>query len=495
MAVNKKILIIGAGIAGLSAGIHACRNGYETEIFEMHTLPGGLCTAWERKSYTFDGCIHWLVGTRPGSQFNRLWQEVCDIDKMEIIEDDKFISIEGTNRKALHIYSDIDRLESHLLEYSPQDEDVIKELTGAAKLMSRMEFPLDKPDELIKFWHIPLIMFKMLPMFKIMGKFSRVTIGEYLEQVKDPFLKEALGLLIPPGYSMISLLSTLASHHAGDAGFPKGGSLEFARSLEKRFTELGGKVHYGSPVSEIIIENDQAVGVSLADGRKVLADTVISSADLFHSTKDLLKGKYTTKLIKDSFKNLATYSSVQVSLGIDCDLSGEAKKLAVRLEKPISIGTEENHYLYISNYSFDPSLAPKGKSVVTGTLYSSFEPWSGLAKNREQYREKKEQLAGQVVKAVEARYPAAKGKVETVDVATPYSFHRYTGVYKGAYMAWIVPPASGRFKILKQLPDLKGYYQVGQWVEPPAGLPGSMLTGRHVIQLICRRDSRAFRKQ
>jgi phytoene dehydrogenase-like protein len=493
--VNKKILIVGAGIAGLSAGIHACRNGYETEIYEMHTLPGGLCTAWERKGYTFDGCIHWLVGTKPGSQFNRLWREVCDIDAMEMIESDRFITIEGNGGKTLHIFNDIDRLESHLLEYSPQDEAVIKELAGAARSISRMEFPLEKPNELIKFWDIPLIMVKMLPMFKIMGKFSRVTIAEYLRQIKDPFLKEALSLLIPPCYSMLSLLSTLASHHAGDAGFPKGGSLAFARSLERRFTELGGKVHYGSPVSEIIIENDRAVGVTLADGRQVRADTVISAADLFHSTKDLLKGKYTTKLIKDSFKNLATYSSVQVSLGIDCDLSAEAKKLAVRLEKPISIGAEENLYLYITNYSFDSSLAPPGKSVVTGTLYSSFEPWSGAAKNKELYREKKEKLARQVVKAVEERFTAARGNVEAIDVATPYSFYRYTKVYKGAYMAWIVPPDSGRFKIPKQLPNLKDYYQIGQWVEPPAGLPGSMLTGRHVIQLICRRDHRVFRKK
>jgi phytoene dehydrogenase-like protein len=492
--VNKKIIIIGAGIAGLSAGIHACRNGYETEIFEKHTLPGGLCTAWERKGYTFDGCIHWLVGTKPKSQFNRLWQEVCDLDKMEIIESEVFLTIEGTGGKVLRIFNDIDRLESHLLEYSPQDEAVIKELAGAARLMSRMEFPLEKPDELLKVWDFPLIMIKMLPMFKLMGKFSRVTIAEYLGQVKDPFLKEALGLLLPSDYSMMSLLSTLASHHAGDAGFPKGGSLAFARSLEKRFTELGGKVHYGSPVAEILIENDRAAGVSLADGRQVQADTVISAADLFHSTKDLLKGKYTTELIKESFKNLATYSSVQVSLGLGCDLSGEAEKLAVRLEKPISIGTEENCYLQITNYSFDSSLAPAGKSMVTATLFSPFEPWAGLVKNREKYREKKEHLAEQVIKAVEERFPAARGKVEAVDVATPYTFHRYTGVYKGAYMAWIVPPDSGRFKIPKQFPDLKDYYQIGQWVEPPAGLPGSMLTGRHAIQLICRRDRRAFRK-
>jgi len=42
-------------------------NGYKTRIFEMHDKPGGLCTAWTRKGYTFDGCIHWLTGSRAGT--------------------------------------------------------------------------------------------------------------------------------------------------------------------------------------------------------------------------------------------------------------------------------------------------------------------------------------------------------------------------------------------------------------------------------------------
>jgi phytoene dehydrogenase-like protein len=40
-------------------------NGYRAVIFELHDLPGGLCTDWERKGYTFDGCIHYLVYTDP----------------------------------------------------------------------------------------------------------------------------------------------------------------------------------------------------------------------------------------------------------------------------------------------------------------------------------------------------------------------------------------------------------------------------------------------
>ena len=56
--MEKSIIIIGAGIAGLSAGCYGQMNGYRTQIFEMGTKPGGLCTSWKRKGYTIDGCIH-----------------------------------------------------------------------------------------------------------------------------------------------------------------------------------------------------------------------------------------------------------------------------------------------------------------------------------------------------------------------------------------------------------------------------------------------------
>ena len=65
--MGKRVLVIGAGIAGLSTASYLQRNGFDTEIFELHTQPGGLCTAWKRGGYTFDGCIHWLMGSGTSS--------------------------------------------------------------------------------------------------------------------------------------------------------------------------------------------------------------------------------------------------------------------------------------------------------------------------------------------------------------------------------------------------------------------------------------------
>jgi phytoene dehydrogenase-like protein len=492
--VSKKIVIIGAGMAGLSAGIHARRNGYETEIYEMHHLPGGLCAAWDRKGYTFDGCIHWLVGTKPGSQFNRLWREVGALEDEAVINREIFLTVEGEQGRVIHIYSDLDRLQEHLLECAPNDAEIIKSLVSAAKALATAEFPLEKPEELYKPWDLPLMLFKMMPYFKIMGQLSRISVAEYLKRFKDPLLREALSLIMPNGYSMISLASTLASLHSGDTGFPRGGSLKFARSLEKRYLDLGGKINYNARVSEVLVENGQAVGLLLEDGRRVDGDIVISAADLHLTAYELLKKKYLTAKIKDSFADLGHYTSVQVSLGVNCDLSGEAENVAVKLDQPIMLGSEKNNYIFLTNFAADSTLAIEGKTVVRTTLYSTYDYWEGLAKDKQRYREKKEQIADQVIKIVEKRFPAVRGKVEVVDVATPLTYNRYTGVWKGAYMAWIVPPDAGRFSIPKELPGLSNFYQVGQWVMPPAGLPGSMVTGRYAVQIICKRDKKRFRK-
>ncbi|MDD4797567.1 MAG: NAD(P)-binding protein [Eubacteriales bacterium] len=73
---TANIAIIGAGLAGLSTGIHLQQKGFQTEIFELADWAGGVCTAWVRSGYTFDGCIHWMVGTRRGDGFYQLYRDV-----------------------------------------------------------------------------------------------------------------------------------------------------------------------------------------------------------------------------------------------------------------------------------------------------------------------------------------------------------------------------------------------------------------------------------
>ena len=90
MPDNKSIIIIGAGVAGLAAGCYAQMNGFRSKIFELHDLPGGLCTAWERKGYVFDGCIHYLFGSGEGQPFNVMWRELGAVQDRDFVHHQEY---------------------------------------------------------------------------------------------------------------------------------------------------------------------------------------------------------------------------------------------------------------------------------------------------------------------------------------------------------------------------------------------------------------------
>src|SRR5512147_1558657 len=106
--MEKRMVIIGAGVAGLSTGCYALMNGYKTTIFEMHKIPGGLCTAWKRKGYTFDISMHMLVGSRSGP-LHTMWRELGAVQGREFHYHDEMVRVEsgdrtiayGTDRAAL----------------------------------------------------------------------------------------------------------------------------------------------------------------------------------------------------------------------------------------------------------------------------------------------------------------------------------------------------------------------------------------------------------
>src|SRR5512142_899694 len=102
----RSMIIIGAGIGGMAAGCYAQMSGCSTRIFEMQDKPGGVCTSWQRKGFTFDGCIHNLVGTKPGSKVRRIWEELGAARGWEVIDFKEFVQVEDPDGRRLTVYAD-----------------------------------------------------------------------------------------------------------------------------------------------------------------------------------------------------------------------------------------------------------------------------------------------------------------------------------------------------------------------------------------------------
>jgi phytoene dehydrogenase-like protein len=497
----KSIIIIGAGIAGVSAGCYGQMNGYKTQIFELHDKPGGLCTSWKRKGFVFDGCIHWLVGTKPGSSFNRIWQELGAVQGRQIVDHDEFVRVEGQNGKSFILYTNIDRLERHMKELAPADGKLIDEFCSAARRFVRFDGAMGMTAEQSGPLDRIRMMLRMLPLMPSLMKYSRMPIQEFTARFSDPFLRKSFATIFDmPDVPTLGMLMTMAWMHNRDAGYPIGGSLAFSQAIERRYLDLGGEIHYNSRVEKVLVEGGRAVGVRLADGTEHRADVVISAADGHATIFDMLEGKYIDDTVRGYYEELPIFAPIiQVSLGVARDLSDEPQMVLCLLENPITIAGEARERIGWRHFCYDPTLAPPGKSVIVTSFTSDHAYWKELHQDRERYEAEKKDIAIKVIAQLEQQFPGIADQVEAVDVATPMTFERYTGNWQGSMEGWLLTTKTMRFTagrgMDKTLPGLGNFYMAGQWVEPGGGVPTAAMSARQVVQMICQQDNRPFEAQ
>ncbi len=490
------VIIIGGGVSGLSAGCYARMNGYRTRIFEMAEHAGGVCTSWQRHGYTVDGCIHYLLGAAPGTGFYRMWQEVGALAGRRMVFAEQLARIEGRAGQVLNVYTDLGRLEQHLLELAPEDGELIRWFIRTALDCTRYDLPVEKAFELFTAVDA-LRMANLLPFVMLVRKWGRVSLRSFAENFQNQFLREALpqvsGLA---DFPMMAFLTLLAWAHRGILGYPVGGSLAFSQAIEKRYLELGGAINYHAPVEKILVESDRAVGVRLADGSEHPSGLVISAADGHSTIFDMLEGRYLDEKVKGYYESLPLlHPVIHIALGMARtfpDVPALVTGLNFPLANTVDICGHERQRLTVNVYNFDPTLAPQGKTLVTVLIPTDYQYWKALAGEPERYRAEKERVVEQVIGLLEQRFPGISREIEMRDVATPVTFERYTGNWKGSFEGWDMSTRTFGMRMSKRLPDLGGFYMIGQWVEPGGGLPPAVMSARHAVQLICRQDKRRF---
>ncbi len=495
--MGKSMIIVGGGIAGLSTGCYARMNGYNTTLFEMHSIPGGLCTAWKRKGYTFDISMHMLMGSKRGP-LQTMWQE------LGVLKDQQFYyHTEGTRvesgEKILHICTDPRRLEEQMLALSPSDAKLTKEfvrLFTGRNMMGGMSL---KPAEMASLFDKLKMMGAILPLLGTFRKYGKQTIQEFAQRFQDPFLREAVRFVIDsPGWPMLQFpmvaLSGFAKSAVLEAGVPLGGSQKVIFRMADYYQKLGGEIRYKSRVKDVIIENDQAVGIRLEDGTEHRADTVVWAGDGHTVIFDILGGRYLNDEIRTMYDNwIPVKPLVHVAIGVNKDLSQEPHSTIFRLKDPITIAGEEHPWLSVIHHCFDPNMAPPGKSAVEVWYPTRYDYWEELAKDRNRYEEEKKRIADFTIAELDKRWPGFASQIEVVDVPTPATYVRYTGNWQGSPDGWYVTPENMMKQTsLRSLPGLSDFYMVGQWTVPFSGTVMAALSGRQLIQLLCKQSGQPF---
>jgi phytoene dehydrogenase-like protein len=401
--------------------------------------------------------------------------------------------------KELLVSINREKLQQDLIQLSPEDTPLIKDFIGVVFGPDIMKASSLKPSGLQTLWDKIKVIPHILPVLKTFIRYNQITLQQFSGRFKDPFLRETLKFICDaPGWPMpdfpMSVLTGFDKTSVREAGTPLGGSQQVAFHIAELYEKLGGEFRYKSKVTDLILEQNCVKGIRLADGSEFRADYVVWAADGHTLIFDILKGKFLNDKIRNMYKNwTAVKPLVHVMLGVHRDFSAEPHRMIIEMDQPLVVGGCPNHWMTVLHHCFDPSTAPRGKSALEVWFETNYEYWEELYKNKKEYKAEKQRIADITVQNLEKRWPGITEQVEVIDVPTPATYVRYTGNWKGSPDGWYMTSENfNKMDPVTELPGLSGLRMIGQWTLPYAGTIMSAITGRQIIQLLCRENKSGF---
>lgn len=504
-----KVNIIGAGVAGLAAGIYLQKNGIQTEIFERHSVAGGLCAGWRRGDYLINGCMHWLLGSNEGISFNTFWREIIDLDSIEFKHHDERVQFDVpglTDRhgnSVFHFYNNIDTFEKYLLDIAPEDASSIKlwmdQVRFIGKYLDRLPPVFYDEPWWMGLWH-KMKLSSLLPMLFFMMRWRKFSNYQFAERFKNPFLRKAITLLYEKEMRLQILFFVQSYANEGVAGYPLGGSLPFAQKLTESYLQKGGKLRLNCSVESIEVEDGKAKALCLKNGERAACDYVISAADWHWTMFDALGGRYLSKdqlELKQPDKEQIFYSFCILYLGVDCDMSDMAHFIRYDMgEKFASPDGTEYERLEIHLYNYDPMMAPAGKSLLAVDFQTrEGEYWISLRENDyEEYKRQKQAFTDKVIGLLAEKLgDEFVSHIEMKDLTTPATYYRYTRNYLGSSQGWT--PQNNvlrRLPITNRVEGVDNLYLAGHWMEAGGGLPIALKSARDTAWALSKRVNGKF---
>ena len=495
---ERSVIVIGAGLAGLAAGVYAQTNGYRAHIFEHSSQPGGVAAWWRRGSYHIDGGIHFLMGHRPGGTLHALYRQLGTAAPETLTDMTEYGRyVDETSGKGVLLTSDLAQCAAALKGLSPADARAIDDLMAGARAFQAagaFDVGMGEPPELAgrfdtvrQYWG----MRKVLKFFT--GKYGR-TAAEFAADLHDPTLRYLVENLFLPEAPLWFLFMVLGLLGSGEMGLLTEGCEGFVRPIERRHLSLGGEITYGATVDKILVAGGKAVGVKLTNGEEHRAAAVISAADGYSTIFGMLDGRYVDDALRARYRDWKLIKPwVMISFGVAREFPGEPHFTTYRLAEPLVVGAQRVEGLGVRIFNYAPGFAPPGQTVIQPSFEADWGYWNELRRlDRSQYEAEKVRVAAEVLRRLEAYYPGLSSQVEMTDVATPFTTWRYTLNWKGAYEGWLPTGSQMMTSLPRTLPGLSNFVMAGQWVVPGGGVPTCLLSGRDAVRILCRWDGKSF---
>lgn len=489
-----KIVVIGAGMGGMTAAARLSRGGHEVVVYEASDQVGGKCrTEWIGKVAFDTGPSLLTLPAVYKDFFQRTGKPmgfVCPIESVDPSFDYRFA--DGSNVK----FSNLSRnktlesiSESFGAESALQWDSIMKraERMWDVSRVPFVESELKSPLSLVK-------RISFLRDMKIIAPWKTLRVHA------DEILKDQHLRYIMDRYATYSgsdprkapaVLSTIAFiEESFGAWHVKGGLGQLTATVYQRALDVGVTFHLNSPVATITTAGKQATGVTLGDGTVIEADAVIANADASLVYNKLIKGHKRT--LKMARKNI---EKADVSVAGFCLLLGMRKDPEQVL----------NHHTILFPHDYDAefdAIFAAGQPVKEPTIYicapqdelmtkdETLEGWfvlvNGPTHGQFDWNDKEfaREYANTIIDQIEARGISVRDRLESLTIRTPADLEAAVHAPGGAIYGTSSNGARAAFMRAKNRSPIKGLYLVGGSAHPGGGLPLVGISGDLVTEAV-----------
>jgi phytoene desaturase len=485
----QSVLVIGAGVGGLTAATHLARSGLHVTVLEKNARPGGRCDRLSRAGHHFDtGPTLFVMPLLYEAEFRALGTSTNERLALQRVDPTYHLVFDDGSQLALT--SDLKSMQEQLETIQPGSfQGLLRYLQEGGRhyelvLANLVNRDFRRAADLFSIQNLPLL-FRLKPLVNHYRNMSA-----YFD---EPRLKAAFTFQdIYTGLSPFDAPATFSlmpyTELAHGVWYPTGGMYRIVETLTDLARQAGVEFRFNSPVERIATNSTHAQGVLLADGQRLDADVVLANADLPYVYQHLLpQDGMAESLARKRF----SCSVISFFWGVDKTyeilgphtlfLADDYRANFDSIERERSLPANPSLYLH-APARLDPAMAPPGQDTLTAIV-----PVGHLSDDGGQHwGELRDQARQHVLRRLRTLGIAdLEAHIKFEETYTPLSWAKRYNLVKGAthglshrltQMAYFRP--SNRH------PRYHNLYFVGASTHPGTGLPTAMVSGRLVAERI-----------
>jgi prolycopene isomerase len=477
------VVVIGAGIGGLTAAAYLARVGLNVQVFEQHTVPGGYVSSFTREGFTFpagptsfgsNGIVFPILhelGLEHKRRFVPVWHQLS-WDELDV----PFFSPLQAREALCQAFPHETRGLHRFFRWAEiggrgfRDMNASGLMFGGGKAMLSQTVRLGLRNPLYS-WAMAVAR----------GQTNHTL---YTRFFRDAHLREMLGRL---GYPVMTGQVTLGlwAAYFHDYIVPVGGMQSVTNVLVRYLRSHGAQLHLGQRVDRILVRDGATAGVRLADGAEVEARWVVSAADIRRTFLQLIGREHLQPTLIDKLaRGVPSECIFVVFLGLDSSPDMAAGLCRFQASHVCYNCADGNCVQMALLSKDDPSVAPPGKHALWIGKFEQYEAWAALTEAA--YRERKRAESQVLIGRAEAMIPGLSRHIEVLEAATPLTYERYTGNWHGATAGWNYNPTLNPQIDFSRDVDLRNFFCVGHWMHSPGGVPTAMITAWYIAREILK---------